>query len=168
MTLKTLEAPPAAPCAASGGPVGRRNLVWGWCAIVLGPTVGSILMCWCFAGPFPAPLPWLEDYGSVERRMLRLAHVALVMLPVINILFGREIDHVPLTETWKRRASWLCALAIPGVPFGLMLGALVWVELKWLSVPAVYGLIAALSIMAVGQVRKARLDGGAEPRPPRA
>jgi purine-cytosine permease-like protein len=156
------DAPPA-PAPAAGwreGPIGRRNVVWGWCGIVLGPTVGSILMAWCFAGPFPAPVPWLEDYESVERRMLRLAHVAMVMVPLINIVFGHSIDATDLPERWKRRASWLAALAIPGVPLGLTLGALFWVPLKYLSVPGVYAFIAGLAIMAWGKVRAARRTAG--------
>lgn len=163
MSRELLESPPAAESLEPRAPepdFGRRNIVWGWCGIVAGPTVGSILMAWCFAGPFPAPLPWLEDYGSVERRMLRLAHVAMVMIPLINIVFGRELDRADLSPLWKRRASWLCALAIPGVPFGLTLGALIWVPLKWLSVPGVYAFIAALAIMAAGQVRAARRGRG--------
>ncbi len=154
---------PAAPTAADSfswreGPIGRLNTTLGWCGIVLGPTTGSILMAWCFAGPFPAPVPWLEDYESVERRMLRLAHVALVMIPLINIVFGHSIDRTDLSETWKRRASYLVAFAIPGVPFGLILGSLFWVPLKWASVPGVYAFIAGLAIMAVGKVRWARRE----------
>ena len=114
-------------------------------------------MAWCFAGPFPAPpLEGLDDYGSVQRRMLRLAHVALVMIPLINIVFGKEIDRVALSETWKSRASWLVALAIPGVPLGLMLGAFIWVPLKWASVPGVYAFIAGLAIIAVGKYRQVK------------
>lgn len=173
MTQETAEAAPAADIAQPGagwreGPIGRRNVVWGWCAIVLGPSVGSILMAWCFganntAGPFPAPFPWLEDYGSVERRMLRLAHVAMVMIPLINIVLGHELDQVALSGRWKRRASWLAALAIPGVPLGLTLaGVSGVVDLKYLSVPGVYAFIAALAIVAVGKVRQHRAPA---PRP---
>jgi hypothetical protein len=150
-----------APRGWREGPIGRTNVVWGWCGIVLGPTTGSILMAWCFAGPFPAPLAWLDDYATVERRMLRLAHVALVMIPLINIVFGHEIDQVDLSDTWKRRASRLALLAIPGVPLGLTLGALFWVPLKYLSIPGVYAFIAALAILAVGKVRQARREEAA-------
>jgi hypothetical protein len=163
MSVLEQEAPAAPAQQPAGpwteGPIGRKNVMWGWCGIVLGPTVGSILMAWCFAGPFPAPVAWLDDYGSVERRMLRLAHVAMVMIPLINIVFGKEIDRVLLSDTWKRRASWLVAFAIPGVPFGLTLGALFWVPLKWLSVPGVYAFIAGLAIIAVGKVRQVRSLG---------
>lgn len=146
-------APPAA--RPSDEPIfGRRNVMWGWVAIVAGPTVGSILMAWCFAGPFPSPMERLADYEGVERRMLRLAHVAMVMIPLINIVFGGHLDKAVLSPVWKTRASYLALLAIPGVPFGLTLGALIWVPLKWLSVPGVYAFIAALAIMAVGQWRR--------------
>ncbi|MFC1706502.1 hypothetical protein ACFL59_06715 [Planctomycetota bacterium] len=161
-------AEPAAFASANGygwreGPIGRRNTVWGWCGIVAGPTVGSILMAWVFAGPFLSPLTWLEDYVSVERRMLRLAHVALVMIPLINIVFGHTIDAVALPDRWKRLASWLVALAMPIVPLGMILGAVVWVPLKYLSSPGVYALIAGLAIMAVGKVRQARSDSAGHP-----
>ncbi|MHC4392919.1 MAG: hypothetical protein ACYS22_16630 [Planctomycetota bacterium] len=147
------------------GPIGRRNTVWGWVCIVLGPLGGSILMAWVFAGPFPSPLDWLEDYASVERRMLRLAHVAMVMIPLINIVFGHEIDGVDLTDKWKQRASWLMVIAIPGVPGGLALGALFWVPLKYLSVPGVYAFIGGLSIIAWGKVKQARREAAESATP---
>jgi hypothetical protein len=150
-------APAAAPARAADEPIfGRPNIMWGWVGIVLGPTVGSILMAWCFAGPFPSPMERLADYDGVERRMLRLAHVAMVMIPLINVVFGMHLDRAVLSPVWKRRASTLALIAIPGVPIGLTLGALIWVPLKWLSVPGVYAFIAALAINAVGQWRRYR------------
>src|SRR5258708_3463710 len=106
MAQEIAEASPAAEIAKSSpgwreGPIGRRNVVWGWCAIVLGPGGGSLLMAWCFAGPFPAPVPWLDSYDSVERRVLRLAHVAMVMIPLINIVLGHELDQIALSDKWK-------------------------------------------------------------------
>ncbi|HVJ94568.1 MAG TPA: hypothetical protein VM580_32505 [Labilithrix sp.] len=150
------------PSTWRDGPIGRKNVVWGWCGIVLGPSVGSIMMAWCFSGPFQAPMAQLAEYDSLERRMLRLAHVALVMLPLINIAFGKEIDQVRLSEKWKRHASFLCLQSIIGVPLGLTLGGLFWVPLKYLSGPSVYGFIVALALIAVGKVRQAREEERAE------
>ncbi len=134
------------------GPIGRRNVVWGWTTMILGALSGSILMAWSFDGPFPAP-PGFEDYTHVSRRLVRLAHVALFMLPLINVSFGKDIDATSLSDTWKERASWLAIVGMIGIPLGLTLGGIIALPLKYTSVIPVFSLLAALSLMAWGKVR---------------
>jgi hypothetical protein len=132
------------------GPIGRRNVVWGWFGIVLGPLSGSILMAWSFDGPFDVPAI-LGEYDHVNRRVMRLAHVAMLMLPLLNIVYGKEIDFTSLGERWKRIGSWCAIVAMIGVPLGLVLAALVHNQMKYISTLPVYCLIAAFAIMAYGK-----------------
>jgi len=145
------EAAGAAAARWREGPIGRRNVVWGWCGIVLGPLSGSILMAWSFGGPFDPPQV-LGEYGDLNRRVMRLAHVAMLMLPLINVVYGKEIDFTALSDRWKRIGSWCAIIAMIGVPLGLVLASLIHNQLKYVSSGPVYCLIAAFAIMAYGKV----------------
>ena len=141
--------------APTEGPIGRRNVVWGWATMVLGALSGSILMAWSFDGPFPAPSGF-TDYAELPRRLTRLAHVALFALPLINVVFGKNIDQADLPEAWKQAASWLAIVGMIGIPFGLLCGALIHVQLKYVSALPVFALMTALAILAGGKVRQHR------------
>ena len=98
---------------------GQLNIVTGWIFISLGITTGSILGLWSFAGPFKAPKGH-ENYTDLPRRLNRLAHIACFMLPLISIVFGQHLDHLPLTDLLKHVASvgmLTCILASFWLPF---------------------------------------------------
>jgi hypothetical protein len=59
----------------------RLNLIAGWVGILAGFITGAV------QGVFFTRPNWLGGYGSWERRMLRLGHIALVALGLINIAF---------------------------------------------------------------------------------
>lgn len=145
---------PGAASVATEGPIGRRNVVWGWVAIPVGAISGSILMAWSFAGPFDPP-PGFHDYADLSRRMIRLAHIATFMLPIINILLGKEVDRLHLPERWKEICSWTGIIGMIGIPLGLTLGALITIQLKYVAVPGVAGLTISLLLAAAGKVRRA-------------
>lgn len=135
--------------------IGHRNVVWGWTFMAMGVITGSILSAWSFGGPFGAPSGF-HDYGDLPRRMVRLAHIALFMLPIINIQIGKDLDRIDVPERWKQIASWGGVISIISVPGGLALGALVTLNLKYLSAPGVTGLLVALLIMGFGTLRRER------------
>lgn len=56
----------------------RLLLLASWVGIFLGLSLGA-LQGLRFAEP-----AWLGGYGSWERRMLRLAHISLIALPLLN------------------------------------------------------------------------------------
>lgn len=147
--------------------IGERNVTWGWVTMVLGAVSGSILMAWSFAGPFPPP-PGFEDYTSLPRRLARLAHVALFMLPLINVVLGRELDRLPLSRRSKELTSWFAIVGMIGIPTGLLLGALVDIRLKYVALPAVTLLLLALAVVARGAAlgARSRAATGHEPAPP--
>ncbi len=134
---------------------GRRNVVWGWAVIGLGAVSGLVLMSWSFAGPF-APPPGFTNYSDLARRMVRLAHIALFMLPIINILIGKDLDGAALSDRWKLTCSVAGLIAMIGIPLGLTLGALVDIRLKYVAMLPAYALLVALAVMAVGIIRAQR------------
>jgi hypothetical protein len=131
---------------------GRRNVVWGWSVIGMGAVTGLILMAWSFAGPFEPPAGF-EQYSDLSRRMVRLAHIALFMLPIINILIGKDLDGAILSDRWKLWCSISGLVAMIGIPLGLTLGALIDIRLKYVAMVPAYALLLALAVMAVGMVR---------------
>ena len=135
------------------GPIGRRNVVWGWITMLLGASLGTVLMAWSFDGPFPAPSGF-EGYGDLARRLARLAHVAWFMLPLINVVLGRDIDSLALPDLWKNVASISAIVAMFGIPIGLLLAALVAYPLLMVSVAAGSGLFLAVALVAFGKLRQ--------------
>ena len=135
------------------GPIGRRNVVWGWVTMLLGATLGTVLMAWSFDGPFPAP-PGFEDYGSLARRLMRLAHVAWFMLPLINIVLGRDVDATALPDGLKQLASWGALASILGIPVGLIVDSLVQYHAGLvLSSLGGTGLFVGIALVAWGKLR---------------
>jgi len=133
--------------------IGRRNVVWGWATIGLGALTGLVLMMWSFAGPFPTPSGF-HDYGDLQRRLMRLAHIALFMLPIINILIGKDLDSASLSRRSKQICSSGALVAMIGIPLGLTLAATIDVRLKYVALVPSYSLFLALVLMGIGMVRR--------------
>jgi hypothetical protein len=129
--------------------IGKLNIAAGWATMVLGLVSGSIIGLWSFAGPFPSP-PGHRDYTDLSRRMVRLAHIAFVALPIINILYGHAIDLVPLSESLKILGSRSMLVCMIGVPV-LLIAASIYLPLKYLEAIPVSAGILGLAIMAYGQ-----------------
>jgi hypothetical protein len=66
------------------------NLLVGWVAILAGLVVGAAI------GTFFHRETWLGGYGSWRRRMLRLAHVALVGTGLLNVAFALSVEELGL------------------------------------------------------------------------
>lgn len=58
------------------------NVIAGWIGILFGLIAGSV------SGLFIHVEDWAGGYGAFRRRMIRLGHVSLVGLGILNILFG--------------------------------------------------------------------------------
>ena len=58
------------------------NVVAGWVGILCGVIAGSVM------GLFVHVEDWAGGYSAFRRRMLRLGHVSLVGLGILNIMFG--------------------------------------------------------------------------------
>ena len=76
------------------------NESFGWFLILAGVLMGS------YMGIKFQREDWLGGYFSLPRRMVRLAHVALVALGMLNILFARSLESLKLSPTLETVASW--------------------------------------------------------------
>lgn len=128
--------------------IGQLNIHWGWICMVTGIASGSILGLWAFAGPFKSP-PGHKDYADLSRRLVRLAHIAMFMLPLINIAYGHQIDLIPLSENLKLIGSYGMIICMFGVPT-LLIGASFYTPIKYLEVIPVSAGFLALAIMSYG------------------
>lgn len=59
---------------------------------------------------------WLGGYGGFSRRMVRLAHIALAALGVLNILFAQTVPRLRLDATLLRVASGCFVIGAVSMP----------------------------------------------------
>ncbi len=127
---------------------GHANIIAGWLTMVLGILSGAIIGLWAFAGPFPTPKGH-TNYTDLSRRMVRLGHIALIALPMINILYGQYIDSIPVSDSLKMLGSRGMIVCMIGVPLFLFLGS-IYLPFKYVeAIPVSAGFIA-LAIMSYG------------------
>jgi len=65
------------------------NAAFGWCWIVAGLLAGAWL------GLRFDEDGWLGGYGAYRRRLVRLGHIAMIMLGMLNILFSLSTAALP-------------------------------------------------------------------------
>ncbi|MBI4166990.1 MAG: hypothetical protein HY508_14790 [Acidobacteria bacterium] len=76
------------------------NEICGW-FFVLGGLVMGLVMGLKFQRE-----EWLGGYGAFPRRMVRLAHVALVALGMMNIQYAQSAARTHLDPRFANLASW--------------------------------------------------------------
>ena len=94
------------------------NEAFGWLWVSAGFATGMLLGLG-FHGS-----DWLGGYASFRRRLLRLGHISLIMLGVLNILFAQSIEVGRIAEPWLSVAS--VALIIGGVAMPICCGLAAW------------------------------------------
>jgi len=102
--------------------IGARNIKGGLVLVSLGLLAGLGMSLYAF-DPIVQPPPSLDRYDDLPRRLIRLAHISAVMLPLINIVLGGWIDRVTLSRPAKLGASWLLLLGAVSLPLALGLQA---------------------------------------------
>ena len=86
------------------------NQIFGWACIL-----GSVAMgLWMGIG-FQQE-NWLGGYGSLPRRMVRLAHIALAALGILNIEFGRSAGELALSAGLIRAVAIAFMVAAVSMP----------------------------------------------------
>jgi ethanolamine transporter EutH len=75
------------------------NEIFGW------SSVGAALLLGIFMGLKFQREDWLGGYSAFPRRMVRLAHVALAALGMLNILFAQSAARLQLGASLERAAS---------------------------------------------------------------
>jgi ABC-type iron transport system FetAB permease component len=76
------------------------NEVFGWAWILVGLASGVAL------GLGFHREGWLDGYGSLRRRMLRLGHVSLVALGAMNLLYATTAPRLALSPALSTTAAW--------------------------------------------------------------
>jgi len=125
--------------------IGDVNIIFGWIWICLGFIFGMTLGLWAEGET------WLGGYASVTRRYLRLGHVAFIALPIINILYGKELPLVDLGDSMKYIGSYLMIFGAVGVPTTCVSAAFIRKARYFLPLPASAILIGTI-ILVIGLV----------------
>ena len=99
----------------------QRNVRAGLLLLPLGLLAGLGMSLYAFHPIVKAP--WA--YDELPRRLLRLGHIAAVMLPLINIIVGPWIERIRLGPKAQRWASELLIWGAVGLPLALALEAFI-------------------------------------------
>jgi hypothetical protein len=103
--------------------IGARNVRGGIALLAGGLVMGLAMSLYAFVPMVPHVPASLDQYDDLPRRMLRLAHIAAIMLPLINIVLGGWLDRLDLSPRAKNAVSWLLLVGAAGVPLALALEA---------------------------------------------
>jgi hypothetical protein len=109
---------------------GARNVKAGLALIALSLAGGLAMSLYAFVPMIPVP-EGLRSYDDLARRLLRLAHVAAVMLPLLNVVFGLLLDRLRLAPAVREFASLLLLAGAVGLPLALGAEALVPAARDW-------------------------------------
>ena len=119
------------------------NEAFGWTWIVLGFLAGGLL------GTGFEREGFLGGYDSLRRRLLRLGHIALIALGVLNILFALSLARWGLGASWVGIASWSLIAGAVLMPAACALVAFVPRAKPVFALPIVT-LLTGASITALG------------------
>lgn len=89
------------------------NIQAGWAGFALGCVAGAVI------GLFFHDANWLGGYAAWPRRMLRLGHIALFGIGMLNLFFGLTARALGLTDglTWISHLLLVAAVGMPTVCF---------------------------------------------------
>lgn len=121
------------------------NFYAGWLGVLAGLLAGAAI------GMFFHKDQWLGGYASWRRRMLRLGHIASVMVGILNLLFvfsvGQWFVNVSrLTDI----SSWLFVAGLVGMPICCYASA-AWKPLRYLfPIPATCLIVGTVLLFWAG------------------
>jgi hypothetical protein len=119
---------------------------FGWVAILVGFVSGMLLGLGFQRDDF------LGGYGSLRRRMLRLGHVALIALGILNLEFARTLPSLRLPPTWLAVAS--AAMIAGAVTMPLCCALMAWRRtFRPLFAVPVTSLLLGAGLVVAGLVR---------------
>lgn len=133
----------------NGGPEeGRGNALLAWWMIGISMAAGALIGLWSFGGPVPAP-EGFRDYACLPRRLVRLAHIAAIMLPVLNLLYIPWMARSRWNRRGRRFGLTLLAFGTVALPCFLTAAAFLGPALYLLPLP-VTALILSILWLALG------------------
>lgn len=100
------------------GLIGARNVKTGLALIALSLVGGLAMSLYAFV-PMVAVPDGLKGYDELPRRLLRLAHIAAVMVPLLNVVGGLVLDRLRLSVGLKELTSFLLLAGAVGLPLAL-------------------------------------------------
>jgi len=114
-----------------------HNALFGWCSILAGLVAGLGLGLGFHRDDF------LGGYGSLRRRMVRLGHIALVALGMLNVLYAQAAPGLHLGVHTRALAS--TAWVVGGLAMPLCCALMAWrpVFRHLFAIPVVLLLVAA-------------------------
>ena len=119
------------------------NWYVGWAMILTAFITGAIL------GMFFHRDDFLGGYGSFRRRVLRLGHISLAALGMINILYGLStMASEPLTRSWIASLGFI----VGGISMPLVCFLSAWrVGFRhWFFIPVIAVLFAVVQTLLDG------------------
>ena len=133
--------------------IGARNVRGGLVLLSLGLAGGLAMSLYAFEPMVRVPAP-LAHYDDLPRRLVRLAHIAAIMLPLINIVLAPWLDRLNLRRALTHTASWLLLLGAAGLPLTLAAEALVPPLIPWRlsAIPAI-GFFFGVVLVSTGAWR---------------
>jgi len=150
------------PDGDGGAAPGARdwNRTAGWASLALGVGTGLVLGLWSFDGPLSVPR-WIGEYGDTSRRLVRLGHIALIGLGILDILLARELPRSRLGPLARRIASVTMIFGNAFLPLALFAAGFRPALKYAMAVPAT-SVFVALSLAAWG-ARGGRGERGGDP-----
>jgi hypothetical protein len=132
---------------------GARNVKGGLLLLSVGLAAGLAMSVYAFAPVVPVPTE-LAHYDDLPRRLIRLAHIAAIMLPLINIVVGPWLDRLHLSPSAREAGSWLLLGGAAGLPLTLALEAFLPILIPWhFSAPPALAFCLAVFLTATGAFR---------------
>ncbi|HVE39183.1 MAG TPA: hypothetical protein VNM14_04795 [Planctomycetota bacterium] len=138
--------------------IGARNVKAGLALIALSLVGGLAMSLYAFVPMVRVPEGLLE-YDDLARRLLRLAHVAAVMLPLLNIVFGLLLDRLRLSRGVRELSSVLLLAGAVGLPLALGAEALLPAARAWhLAGPPAVAMTLGTALVSLGALRTPPAD----------
>jgi len=139
---------------------GARNVRGGLVLLALGIAAGMAMSLYAFQ-PMIAVPQGLVRYDDLPRRLFRLAHIAAIMLPLINLVVAPLLDRLPFGRRAREAASRLLLLGAATLPAALAVEGLfpVLIPLHLSALPATV-FAAGVFLTSAGAWRMTLTDGG--------
>jgi len=133
--------------------IGARNVKTGLVILALSLVGGLAMSLYAFVPMIHVP-EGLIQYDDVPRRLFRLAHVAAVMVPLLNVICGLVLDRLRLSLGLKKLTSVLLLAAAVGLPLALAAQGAWPLAREWhVAGPPAVASTLATALMAVGALR---------------
>jgi hypothetical protein len=109
---------------------GARNVRGGLILLSVGLALGLLMSLYAFE-PMVHPPVVLAHYDDLPRRLVRLAHIAAIMLPLLNIVIGGWLDRLSMSPRSKQLASWCLLSGAIALPLALGIEAVSATARSW-------------------------------------